>query len=128
MHEVPAVLPVAPHVLKSTQAGIPPTLSDVGVEDLARSLAASQPALFLDFDGTLAPIRARPDMVRMDKEMRERLRRLAPHCPVAVLGGRDVRELRELVALDGPVHAGCHGFEIEMADRRHIIGEGALPN
>ena len=52
--------------------------------DLVRQLEAKQPALFLDYDGTLTPIVARPELARPG-------RRRAPHAGVVgrtLPGGR----------------------------------------
>ncbi|WP_143309458.1 trehalose-phosphatase [Candidatus Entotheonella palauensis] len=39
-------------------------------------------AVFLDYDGTLTPIVARPELAAMPAAMRETVRSLAMHCPV----------------------------------------------
>jgi len=80
---------------------------------LAERMAEAAPALFLDYDGTLTPIVSRPEMAVLDPAMRERLRRLAALCPVAIVSGRDLVDLRGRVGLDGLIYAGSHGFDIE---------------
>ncbi len=47
--------------------------------------------------------------------MRTDLQRLAQTLGVyvGVMSGRDLRDLRECVAVSGAGYAGCHGFEIE---------------
>ena len=69
-------------------------------------------AVFLDYDGTLTPIVARPELAVLGEPMRQTLRELARHTPVAVVSGRDVQDVRRLVGLDDLVIAGCHGFDI----------------
>ncbi len=69
-------------------------------------------AFFLDYDGTLTPIVRRPQEAVLSDGMREALRRLASCCPVAVISGRDLADVRALVGLDSLVYAGSHGFDI----------------
>jgi trehalose-phosphatase len=64
------------------------------------TLAGREPAVFLDYDGTLTPIVERPEDAVLAPEMRERIRRLAERCLVALVSGRDVGFVVEQVALD----------------------------
>ncbi len=52
-------------------------------------LQGRQVALFLDYDGTLTPIVARPELAVMSDAMREVVQQLATHGPVAIVSGRD---------------------------------------
>jgi trehalose 6-phosphate phosphatase len=79
---------------------------------IARLIGHRRPALFLDYDGTLTPIVARPEMAILSDAVRASIRRLAGLCPVAVVSGRDRADVTKLVALDGLVYAGSHGFDI----------------
>ena len=69
-------------------------------------------AIFLDYDGTLTPIVARPEDAVLDDKMREVVRQLARSCRVAVVSGRDLADVRQRVGLDNVVYAGSHGFDI----------------
>ena len=51
-------------------------------------LAGRQPAVFLDYDGTLAPISPTPADAKLSDAAREALRRLAARMPVAIVGDR----------------------------------------
>jgi len=75
------------------------------------------PALFLDFDGTLAPIAPRPDAVRVDAEGRRLIRTLSRLAPVVIISGRAVEDLRARVGVKHLVYVGNHGLEIEGAGR-----------
>ena len=75
-------------------------------------LAGKRPSVFLDYDGTLTPIVARPDLAVLSDAMRDILRGLAARCSVAVVSGRDLDDVRNLVKLDDIVYAGSHGFDI----------------
>jgi alpha,alpha-trehalase len=69
-------------------------------------------AVFLDYDGTLTPIVERPDLAVLGEDARERVGRLAERIPVAVISGRDLDDIRELVALENVYYAGSHGFHV----------------
>ncbi len=71
--------------------------------------------LFLDFDGTLAPIERTPRQARLPEATREVIRRLEAHrgVDVVVISGRTVRDIRAKVGLPGIYLAGNHGLEIE---------------
>ena len=70
-------------------------------------------ALFLDFDGTLAPLQANPDAVILPEGGGETLRVLAAKLggALAVLSGRDIRDLSKRIP-DNLWRAGGHGLEI----------------
>jgi trehalose-phosphatase len=68
--------------------------------------------VFLDYDGTLTPIVAHPEDAILHHQMREIVRRLASVCPVAIISGRDLADVRKLVGLDEIIYAGSHGFDI----------------
>ena len=80
--------------------------------DFAARLADRRPAVFLDYDGTLTPIVARPDLATLTPAMRTRLARLARLCPVAIISGRDRADVARIVGLDQLIYAGSHGFDI----------------
>ncbi|MGE5488099.1 MAG: trehalose-phosphatase [bacterium] len=86
--------------------------------------------VFLDYDGTLTPIVARPEDAVLSAEMREAVRGLASRCTVAVISGRDLSDVRALVGLDELFYAGSHGFEIAGPPGwgpHHEIGAEFLP-
>jgi alpha,alpha-trehalase len=80
------------------------------IEDV---LAGKRAAIFLDYDGTLTSIVARPDLAVLPAEMRDAVRDLAGVATVAIISGRDRADVRRLVGLEGLVYAGSHGFDIE---------------
>jgi trehalose-phosphatase len=79
-------------------------------------LGAARPAVFLDYDGVLAEIVTDPGAAVLTPPRREAVAALAARCPVAVVSGRDLPDVRDLVALDGLVYAGSHGFDIAGPD------------
>jgi trehalose 6-phosphate phosphatase len=76
-------------------------------------LDLSATALFLDVDGTLLEIAARPQAVTVPADLRERLRalHLAAGGAVALISGRTIAALDELFAPLALPSAGLHGFE-----------------
>ncbi len=95
-------------------------------EALARRFAGKRPAVFLDYDGTLTPIRDRPEDAVISDSMREAVRRLAERVPVVVVSGRDRRVVQELMGLDNLIVAGSHGFDIwSPAGGRRDLGQYA---
>jgi trehalose 6-phosphate synthase/phosphatase len=95
-----------------------PTASPADV--VARRLApwlAQRPtvALFLDYDGTLTPLVARPEEARLSESTRQALEQALrnPAVDVVVVSGRSVADVRQLVGIAGLTYVGNHGFEIE---------------
>ena len=81
--------------------------------------APEEAAIFLDFDGVLAPIVQRPENAYPPAETRTELLRLTGRYPlVAVVSGRAGDDVRKRVAVDGIVYVGSHGLELDrQADR-----------
>ncbi|MBP2302326.1 trehalose-phosphatase [Azospirillum picis] len=86
------------------------------------ALDGRRPALFLDYDGTLAAIAPRPELAVMPDGARAVVRRLAALCPVAFVSGRDLDDLTRMVAVDGLVYAGSHGFDLRGPGLRRQVG------
>ncbi|MGQ7241927.1 trehalose-phosphatase [Salinicola sp. V024] len=83
-----------------------------GFPAIARQLTQRRPAIFLDYDGTLTPIVARPELALLDDAMRGVLRRLARHWTVGIISGRDRAGVARLVGLETLIYAGSHGLDI----------------
>jgi trehalose-phosphatase len=109
--------------LREWDTAAPSTGDDVGagaapvsaLEHLGRitdRLANRQLALFLDYDGTLTPIVRRPEDAVLSDEMRALLQDLASRVTVAIISGRDLPDVRKMVALDTLYYAGSHGFDV----------------
>ncbi|WP_042443426.1 trehalose-phosphatase [Azospirillum sp. B510] len=92
------------------------------------SLGGRTPALFLDYDGTLAAIAPRPDLAVMPEEARAVVRRLSSLCPVAFVSGRDLDDLTAMVGVDGLVYAGSHGFDLRGPRLRRQVGVEYVPD
>lgn len=82
------------------------------ISDFEKRLKGKPLSLFLDFDGTLAPIVARPESAELCYSVRTALKRLARLCPTVVISGRAIADVKGRVGVDGVVYAGNHGMEI----------------
>jgi len=85
------------------------------VDALAR--LAAEPglaAIFLDIDGVLAPIVARPEDSRVPPETQDALRGLTGrYALVACVTGRTSETAREIVGVEELAYVGQHGLELE---------------
>src|SRR5256885_1370148 len=100
-------------------------------DEIVRRTAGARLALFLDYDGTLAPIAPTPELATLPEATREALARVAVRFPVAILSGRGREDVAARVGLPDLVYAGSHGFDIAAGGAgvgagpgfRHEIGE-----
>ncbi|XP_044749938.1 alpha,alpha-trehalose-phosphate synthase [UDP-forming] isoform X2 [Coccinella septempunctata] len=99
------------------------TLDDFD-EYLAKYIGDSHKlALLLDYDGTLAPIAPHPDLAVMPTETRNVLQRLSniPDVYIAIVSGRNVNNVKEMVGIEGITYAGNHGLEILHSDGTKFV-------
>jgi trehalose-phosphatase len=82
------------------------------VEKLLKRAHGRRLAVFLDYDGTLTPIVDDPHKALLSDSMRRTVTRLAERCTVGVISGRDLKDVREKIGIEGIVYAGSHGFDI----------------
>jgi alpha,alpha-trehalase len=81
--------------------------------------------VFLDYDGTLTPIVARPEDAHLPESMRTVLQNLAHPCRVASVSGRALADVRERLDLDALSYAGSPGFEIAGPNGFHVVYDPA---
>ncbi len=84
--------------------------SAAGREALA-ALMRRRPLLAFDFDGTLAPIVARPRDARIPRAVASQLARLTRRLPVAIVTGRAVGDLGGRLGFEPSFVVGSHGAE-----------------
>ncbi len=92
-------------------------------KDLSQRLAAAERLwLFLDYDGTLADFAPTPEHVHPDSDLVALIDRLAQHprFRVAVVSGRRLSHVRELVPVPGVLLAGTYGVELQTAEGERI--------
>jgi trehalose 6-phosphate phosphatase len=84
---------------------------------------ADRTGIFLDFDGTLAEIVARPDQARLVAGAAEVLPRLVERVQiVAVISGRPGAQVRELVSVGGVRIVGLYGLSEDEEGRQSVLG------
>ena len=82
-------------------------------------------ALFLDFDGTLVELQARPDAVAVDARLAALIERLSDALDgrVAIISGRPVDGIRALFGTPAFAISGSHGLEVAWPDGRVVQAE-----
>ena len=111
-----------------TSEPLPSALDDF--ERISRQAGGKRLAVFLDYDGTLTPIVETPDRAVMQEDMREAVIELSRHCPLGIISGRDLKDVRDKVRIDSIVYAGSHGFDIagpKGLQVENTVGEEFLP-
>ena len=81
--------------------------------------------LFFDYDGTLTPIVATPELAKISPAVRNSLKKLKkdPRFKLAIISGRSLANVKKMVGIKGIVYAGNHGLEIEdRANLFHRVG------
>jgi trehalose 6-phosphate phosphatase len=95
------------------------------IEQVRARLAGRRPVVFLDYDGSLTPIVEDPRDAVLGDDMRAALLRLAERATVAIVSGRDLEDVRGLVADDSLYYAGSHGFDLAGPDGwREVVEKG----
>ena len=87
--------------------------------------SARESMLFLDYDGTLSPIVSDPAAATLVDGAAEALELVAAVCPVAILSGRDLADIRSRVGIPGIWYAGSHGFELTGPDGTYHQNDAA---
>ncbi|MGO9223657.1 trehalose-phosphatase [Mycobacterium sp.] len=103
---------------------IPNALESYG--QLVAVEGARELVLFLDYDGTLSHIVSDPSAARIVDGAAVALKRLAVVCPVAVLSGRDLTDIRSRVGIPGIWYAGSDGFELAGPDGSYHQNDEAV--
>lgn len=93
------------------------------LEELFEMKGNRKITIFLDYDGTLTPIVSDPDAANLPADNREIITRLSNIIPVAIISGRDLRDLRSKIEIDTVIYAGSHGFDITGPDGLEMVHE-----
>jgi len=85
------------------------------LDKIKPALANSPIFLFLDYDGTITPIRKKPALARISTRSKKLLAELSelPLCRLAIISGRSLKSVRKMVGLSGIIYSGNHGLEIQ---------------
>ncbi|MCK9572034.1 MAG: trehalose-phosphatase [Candidatus Omnitrophica bacterium] len=84
-------------------------------EEIKRKIANKYIFLFFDYDGTLTPIAKTPQQAVISEKVRELLKKLSrkPNLALAIISGRQLKDIKNIVGLKDIIYAGNHGLEIE---------------
>ena len=110
---------------------LPPRVLD-HLDYFSRILSAGRVGLFSDFDGTLTPLFDDPRNTTLSPAIRDTLSELSKRVEiVAVVSGRDMEFLREVIGLDSVTYVGNHGLEVwksgdEQQERHAQVPDGLL--
>ena len=110
-------------------AGARAALLPLGASDfdswLGEFLGRYRLALFLDYDGTLCPLTDHPSKAHLSNEMREILGVCAARddTEIAIVSGRALDDIRDMVGRPDLIYAGNHGLEIDGADMPNFAHE-----
>lgn len=106
-----------------TNKMLPLTLEDFDTYFINHIDDVCKLSVILDYDGTLAPLTSHPDLAFMSEETKRVLERLAnmPDVNVAVISGRSLENVSNMVNIDKITYAGSHGLEILHPDGTKFI-------
>lgn len=79
--------------------------------------------LILDFDGTLTPIVKSPNQAKLSKRMKNLLTKLSKKegFYLAILSGRELKNLKKRINLQNVIYAGNHGLEGEILGKKYLF-------
>lgn len=79
--------------------------------------------LMTDYDGTLTPIVDDPEEANISPNMKERLEKLTRFCPIGIISGRSLSDLKSRAGIDKAYYSGNHGYEISGPDIDYVKEE-----
>lgn len=94
-------------------------------EIIQRAKSSRNILLFLDYDGTLVPIKKSPELALLPPLKRNILNKLRKKFFLCIVSGRSLSEIRKYVGIKGISYIGNHGLEICLKERRWTHPEAA---
>lgn len=85
----------------------------IKLEEIDSIISSRELILFLDYDGTLAPIVSNPNDAVMSEKTRDIIVKLSKKMKIALVSGRDRADVEKKVGLSSLIYAGSHGFDIK---------------
>jgi len=82
---------------------------------IGRLVRAKKIIFFLDYDGTLTPIRKKPGLAKISKSAKATLEKLARQkwAEIFIISGRTLKDVRNLVGIKSISYSGNHGIELK---------------
>ncbi len=99
-------------------------------EELKKKIEKNGAMIFLDFDGTLAPIVEKHEDAGISETKRKLLQELAGRYQAAIISGRGLADVKQRAGVKDIFYAGSHGFEIEGPNnffKEHDEAQKILP-
>ncbi|MFO7721433.1 MAG: trehalose-phosphatase, partial [Gillisia sp.] len=93
------------------------------IEELFKIKGNRKITIFLDYDGTLTPIVSNPDAAELPDDNRKIITDLSNSTPVAIISGRDLKDLKSKIEISTVIYAGSHGFDITGPDGLEMVHE-----
>ncbi|MBU4377422.1 MAG: trehalose-phosphatase [Candidatus Omnitrophica bacterium] len=83
--------------------------------ELKKDLKTKSLFIFLDYDGTLTPIKKTPREAKISAEAKKVLKRLAKkgRSKIAIISGRSLGDIKKIIGIRDILYVGNHGLEIE---------------
>jgi trehalose-phosphatase len=85
-------------------------------DEVACLAATRRPVVLLDFDGTISEIVTDPEAAKLLPQATAVITELSTRCPVAVLSGRRLADVRAKVGIPSVWYGGSHGIELVAPD------------
>lgn len=84
-------------------------------DQVKRKLADKYIFIFFDYDGTLTPIARTPQQAVISEKVKELLKKISekPGLALAIISGRQLKDIKNIVGLKDIIYAGNHGLEIQ---------------
>lgn len=77
-------------------------------------LEAKKIFLMMDYDGTLAALRGKPQAAFLSQSLRVLLKKISKFIPVAIISGRSLRDIKRKIEVRKLTVVGNHGLEWEI--------------
>jgi len=84
-------------------------------DSILRRIGKSNVFIFLDFDGTLAPIASAPEKAVLPVAVRKLLRKASknPRIRLAIISGRQLEDIKNKIRIKNIIYSGNHGLQLE---------------
>ncbi len=83
--------------------------------DVEKRIGKNNLFIFLDFDGTLAPIVSTPKKAVLPKTAKKLLEKMSrnPHIRLAFISGRRLEDIKSKIKIKNAIYSGNHGLQLE---------------
>lgn len=93
--------------------------------EIKKLIGGKEVVFFLDYDGTMTPIVSTPSKAILAEDMRRTLKEVTKLHKVAIISGRDRKDVQKLVGIGNMFYAGSHGYDIAGPEGQHFQNDDA---